>query len=109
MSRLGVGELRERLVVSIQSSLSRWAAGAAFMALLAGVVFTGLARNDSAQDMRGLYEELSVAQEQQDELQAQHSRLLLEKSAYSSLLQVEKVALNDLNMVFPANTDEVPQ
>ena len=81
--------------------------GVGFAVLLGLVVVSGLWRTSSAQEMRSLYQELGVAQERQDELQAQHSRLLLEKSAYSSLLNVEKVARDDLHMVFPEQVAEV--
>ncbi|MEM7096894.1 MAG: cell division protein FtsL [Pseudomonadota bacterium] len=80
---------------------------AAFSLVFGLVLGSGLWRSSNAQEMRSLYQELGVAQERQDELQAQHSRLLLEKSAYSSLMQVEKVAVNDLQMVFPEKVTEV--
>ena len=75
--------------------------------LLVASVGTGIAVNESAQDMRTLYQDLGQAQVQQDALQEEHSRLLLEKSAYSSLPQVEKIARTELNMVFPERMDEV--
>ena len=50
------------------------------LVLLVACIASGVAVNNSAQQMRTLYQDLGKAQSQQDALQEQHSRLLLEKS-----------------------------
>ena len=74
---------------------------------LVAVVLSGLARVQAAQDVRELYQKLGWAQKQQDELLAEHSRLLLERSAYTSLPNIERVAQSDLGMQFPQNIAQV--
>lgn len=83
----------------------RWAL--LFVGVLLACVATGVLRNDNAQQMRGLYQQLGQAQQLQDQLQEEHSRLLLEKGAHSSLLKVEQIARDELDMAFPVHMDEV--
>jgi cell division protein FtsL len=58
--------------------------------------------------MRGLYQELDLVQRQQNELLAEHSRLLLERGARASLNEVELAAEQELEMYFPPLTKVDP-
>ena len=63
---------------------------------------------DSAHRMRSLYQELDLVQQQQNELLAVHSRLLLERGARASLNEVEVAAEQALDMHFPPLTKVDP-
>ena len=80
-----------------------------FSALLAAIVLSGLSLVDQAHQMRGLYTGLAEVQRLQDGLLEQHSRLMLERGALSSMQQVEVVAENELDMHFPEALGEVLQ
>ena len=77
-------------------------------ALLVASVFSALEMVDSAHRMRGLYQELDLVQQQQNELLAVHSRLLLERGARASLNEVELAAEQELEMHFPPLTKVDP-
>ena len=77
-------------------------------ALLVASVFSALEMVDSAHRMRGLYQELDLVQQQQNELLALHSRLLLERGARASLNEVELAAEQELEMHFPPLTKVDP-
>jgi len=78
-----------------------------FVGLLAVITFSGLQLADAAHDMRGLYRDMGEVQKSQDEALAEHSRLLLERSALASLNNIEQVAEQELDMQFPAEVGEV--
>lgn len=80
-----------------------------FVTLILGIVFSGLGRVNSAEDMRLGYQQLSETQRQQDALLAEHSRLLLERAALSSLQNIEQIAQSELHMEFPEEIGEVLQ
>ena len=80
----------------------------AVAALLVASVFSALEMVDSAHRMRGLYQELDLVQQQQNELLAVHSRLLLERGARASLNEVELAAEQELEMHFPPLTKVDP-
>ena len=69
--------------------------------LLVASVVSALEMVDSAHRMRSLYQELDLVQQQQNELLAVHSRLLLERGARASLNEVEVAAEQELDMHFP--------
>ena len=66
-----------------------------------GLCSAGIEMVDSAHRMRGLYQELDLVQQHQNELLAVHSRLLLERGARASLNEVEVAAEQELEMHFP--------
>ena len=72
--------------------------------LLVASVVSALEMVDSAHRMRSLYQELDLVQQQQNELLAVHSRLLLERGARASLNEVEVAAEQELDMHFPPLT-----
>ncbi len=76
-----------------------WIGG--FVALLAFIAISGLSVVQGAHDMRDLYRQLGEVQREHDTLLADHSRLLLERGARSSLQNIEEVAQRDLDMEFP--------
>ncbi len=78
-----------------------------FSVLLAVIVATGLRVVHSADSMRVVYQQLGATQQQQDELLAEYSRLLLERAALSSLQNIEQVAESELNMEFPEQVGQV--
>ena len=80
---------------------------AAIVVLVGGVVFSGLILVRSAHETRGLYGALGDVQARQDELLAEHSRLLLERGALTSLSSIEQVAVEDLGMHFPETVAQV--
>ena len=80
---------------------------AALFALLTGILFSAMARIDAAQSTREMYRQLGQLQQAQNELLAEQSRLLLERSTLSSLPAVEQTAREDLQMHFPDSFAEV--
>jgi cell division protein FtsL len=61
----------------------------------------------SAQNVRELHAELEHAQGEQDQQLAEHSRLLLERSALSSYQNVERIAQAELAMEFPDKVEQL--
>ncbi len=80
---------------------------AAFAALLVAIVASGLQVVASAQDMRELYRTMGEVQRERDSLSAEYSRLLLERSAISSMQNIEDAAHNELDMEFPSGVGEI--
>ena len=78
-----------------------------FAGLLVAIVVSGLSLVDQAHEMRGLYGALADVARQQDGLLEEHSRLMLERGALSSMQQVEAVAETELGMHFPDDLGEV--
>ena len=81
----------------------------AFIVLLILIAAVGITQVYQAQDVRRLYQRLSETQVEQDKLLAEHSRLLLEHSAHTSLSNVERHALQKLEMQFPSEVNQVPK
>ncbi len=75
--------------------------------LVYAIVASGLHLVDAAHDARGLFRQLGEVQREQDALLAQHSRLLLERGALSSLQNIERVAEQELGMQFPDTVAQV--
>lgn len=71
------------------------------------VAVTGVYVSLSSQQMRNLFTSLQRIQVQNDELLGEYSRLLLERGAFASYLNVDRVAEQDLSMKFPELRDEV--
>ncbi|MEM9620226.1 MAG: cell division protein FtsL [Pseudomonadota bacterium] len=89
------------------TSTRLWLAVGLLGVLLAAIVSTGLGIVTNAQETRQLYHQLGATQQQQDALLADHSRLLLERAALSSLQNIEQVAQNELEMEFPEQVGQV--
>ncbi len=78
-------------------------------ALYLGIAATGVLVARSSQEMRTLYLALEQNQGARDDLLAQYSRLLLERSTFSSYQNVDEIAERTLNMRFPEQVERVTQ
>lgn len=83
--------------------------GLVLLALLIAVVGSGLLAVWRADEVRQLHRSLEAARQRQDELAAEHSRLLLQRSALSAYYNVERVAARDLGMRFPDQVRRLPR
>ena len=79
----------------------------AFVALLVASVVTGVGVAYQSHLSRTLHAELKNAQVRHDELRADYSRLLLERSVLSSYRNVDRLAVDSLAMQFPDQTNRV--
>ena len=79
----------------------------AFGLTLLGITVTGLSLVNAAHDMRGLYRQLGEVQREQDALLEEHSRLMLERGALTSMQNIEAVAQSQLDMRFPEDVGQV--
>ena len=77
--------------------------GPGVIALLAGIllVSSALAVIVSSHQTRNMYRELQVLQQEQDNLQSEYEKLLLEQSALATNGRVHQVARDELNMMPP--------
>mgnify|MGYP003701035985 CR=1 FL=1 len=75
--------------------------------LLLAVVASGIQVALVSHDVRLLHGDLEAAQRAQDEHLAEHSRLLLERSALSAYQNVERVAETELDMRFPDKVEHL--
>ncbi|MBX3705136.1 MAG: cell division protein FtsL [Pseudomonadales bacterium] len=71
------------------------------LALLVVVVASGVQVALKSHEVRRLHAELQAAQRTQDELLAEYSRLLLERSTQAAFHNVERIAETELSMQFP--------
>lgn len=78
-------------------------------ALYFGIAVTGVLVARSSQEMRTLYLALEQNQGARDDLLAQYSRLLLERSTFTSYQNVDEVAERTLDMRFPERVERVAQ
>ena len=76
-------------------------------ALLLALMLSGVQVAFNSQRVRQLHADLEAAQRLQDEELAEHSRLLLERSAQTSYVNVERVAEAQLGMVFPERVEPI--
>lgn len=72
-----------------------------FVVMLTSVVLTGVGVAYNSHQVREQHVALKQLQTQHDELLADHSRLLLERSALSSYQNVDRLAVENLAMKFP--------
>lgn len=72
-----------------------------------GIAATGIGVARSSQETRALYYALEQDQRAQDQLLAQYSRLLLERSTFASFRNVDEVAARRLGMRFPEKVERV--
>ena len=78
-------------------------------AIYGGIAASGVSVAAVAQDVRGLFVTLAKNQSRQDELLAQYSRLLIERSTLSSYQNVDQAAERQLAMRFPETVERVSQ
>jgi len=77
--------------------------GPSFMILFVGafLVSSALAVIASSHQTRNMYREIQVLQQEQDNLQSEYEKLLLEQSALANNGRVYQVARGELNMIPP--------
>ena len=73
--------------------------------LLALLGWSGALVVRKAHEERTLYTELQSVQARHDELLTEQSRLLLERGAMAAYQNVERVALDELDMRFPSSVE----
>ncbi len=89
-------------------SENRLVEGAAwFVLLLVLNVVSALFLVFSVHELRKIHMSLDEAQRNETRELARNSRLLLEKSSLASLNEVESIALEELDMLFPKNRGKV--
>lgn len=96
---------RSTSMATIQMPALSWFG--AFVGLLLIMVVSGLSVVRHADEMRRLYQAAGDVQREQDNLLSEHSRLLLERSAMTSMQNVEQIAESELDMLFPTQMGEV--
>jgi cell division protein FtsL len=84
-----------------------WRLFVAGIAIYAGIALTGVGIASISQDMRNIVMALERGQRAEDELLAEQSRLLLERSTLSSYRNVDQVAEQRLSMQFPEQVEKV--
>ncbi len=77
------------------------------IAVYAGVALSGIAIASVSHDIRSLVIALERMQRAEDEMLAEQSRLLLERSTLSSYQNVDQVAEEQLSMRFPERIEKV--
>lgn len=65
------------------------------------VVISALGVVGASHETRSMYSELQALQKEQDDLESEYGKLLLEQSAWSNNTRVDEIARNELNMVPP--------
>lgn len=78
-----------------------------FAMLLVAVVASGVQVALVSHEVRRLHGKLEAAQRAQDEHLAEHSRLLLERSALAAYQNVERLAEEELAMHFPERVERI--
>jgi cell division protein FtsL len=89
------------------ASTATWHWLAVAGAIYVGIAASGVCVAAVAQDVRGLFVTLANNQSRQDELLAQYSRLLIERSTLSSYQNVDQAAERQLAMRFPESVERV--
>ena len=79
----------------------------ALVLLILSIVLSGLNVVDRAHLARELYQQIDTTQQRQDKLLADHSRLLLERGAITSMQNIEQIAESELGMEFPDHIAQV--
>jgi len=75
--------------------------------LLVAAVASGIQVTRQTHEVRRLYADLQAAQRVQDELLADYSRLLLERSTLAAYQNVERLAQAQLAMQFPDTVERI--
>lgn len=81
----------------------------AWVVLAVGIVSSALLVVRSTHELRVLHHEMQAVRKAHDEQLTQQSRLLLERSAKAALPGVEQVAVEQLEMEFPAEIARISQ
>ena len=89
-----------------RSETNTFEGGFWFLFLLGLNVASALASVFSTHEMRQIHQSLDLAQRDETVEMARHSRLLLEKSTLAGLNEVESIALSELGMEFPNNSEK---
>ena len=103
MSKRNSAKRRRRL----RSTDPRWLLVGTVVYL--GIAATGVLVARSSQEMRSLYLAIEQNQGARDDLLAEYSRWLLERSTCSSDQNVDEVAERTINMRFPEQVERVTQ
>ena len=65
------------------------------------LVISALGVVGASHETRSMYSELQALHKEQDDLESEYGKLLLEQSAWSNNTRVDEIARNELNMVPP--------
>ena len=85
----------------------RWFSLLALVTLLLGTAASGIQVVYQTQEVRRLHVELQSVQREQDELLSEYTRLLLERGTLASYQNVERLAVQELSMMFPESVERV--
>ena len=85
--------------------MSGWGQIGICLLLLAALAWSSALAVRKLHDQRSLYGELQAVQSRHDALVTEQSRLLLERGAIASYQNIERVALEELNMRFPHSVE----
>jgi cell division protein FtsL len=85
----------------------RWFSLLALVTLLLGTAASGIQVVYQTQEVRRLHVELQSVQRAQDELLSEYTRLLLERGTLASYQNVERLAVQELSMMFPESVERV--
>jgi cell division protein FtsL len=85
----------------------QWRLFLAGIAIYLGIALTGVGIASISQDMRNIVMALERGQSAEDELLAEQSRLLLERTTLSSYRNVDQVAEQRLSMQFPEQVEKI--
>ena len=65
------------------------------------VVISALGVVGASHETRSMYREIQVLQKEQDDLESEYEKLVLEQSAWANNTRVDQIARHDLNMIPP--------
>lgn len=85
----------------------RWFSVIALVTLLLGAAASGIQVVYQTHEVRRLHVELQSVQRAQDELLSEYTRLLLERGTLASYQNVERLAVQELSMMFPDSVERV--
>ena len=85
----------------------RWFSLLALVTLLLATAASGIQVVYQTQEVRRLHVELQSVQRAQDELLSEYTRLLLERGTLASYQNVERLAVQELSMMFPESVERV--
>lgn len=82
-----------------------WVVSAAFV--LAGLGVTGVLVANKTDERRRLFMELTANQSEQDRHLQEYTRLLIERGTLSAYHNVDRIAIDALNMRFPEEVERI--
>ena len=77
------------------------------LALYAAIAITGVQTARQSHDLREIYQRLGAAQAAKDEQLEEYRLLLLERATFAAHQNVERVATDELGMMFPDDVVKV--